>query len=147
MEDIIRVVTPFNLYPCLLALSASSALFHGIRLRKVTSGQAPILVLKSINKGKSQGKSACGKLCMKAVFDWDRNRVSSRLKKELIRKKASFTTMPIYFDDVKNDNFVSALTEGFDEGDDYETMEREHKRRAVMIVSCNYFSNDDVKEL
>ena len=147
MEAIFRVVTPFNFYPCLLAIFNLCGLFHGMRLRKVTSGQDPKMVLKSVNKGKSQGKSACGKLCMKAVSDWDRNRVSSRFKKELIRKKASFTSMPIYFDDVKNDNFVSALTEGFDEGDDYETMEREHKRRAVMIVSCNYFSNDDVKEL
>ena len=87
-------------------------------------------MLKSMNQGKSQGKSGAGKICMKATSCWKRNRLSSRLKMEMIRRKASFTSLPLYFDDVKNTNFISNITEGFDEGDDYETVEREYVRRA-----------------
>ena len=43
MDGIIRVATPFNHYSCLLALAASIALFHGMRLCKVTGGQAPVV--------------------------------------------------------------------------------------------------------
>ena len=48
MAAIIRVATPFNYYSCLLALAASIALFHGMRLRKVTGGQAPVVSFISL---------------------------------------------------------------------------------------------------
>ena len=44
MADIIRVATPFNINPCLLAISAAIGLFHGMHMRKVTSGQAPLVI-------------------------------------------------------------------------------------------------------
>ena len=101
------------------------------------------LMLKSLNQGKSQGKSGVGKICMKATSCWSRNRMSARVKTEMIKRKASFTSMLLYFNDVKNDNFMSTLTEGFDEGDHYETVEREYKRRAEVMVSCNYIGCDE----
>ena len=35
----------------------------------------------------------------------------------------SYTTMPLYFDDVKDDGFLKQITEGFDDGEVYETTE------------------------
>ena len=100
-------------------------------------------MLKSLNQGKLQGKSGVGKICMKATSCWTRNRLSARVKSEMIKRKASFTSMPLYFDDVKKDNFIANLTEGFDEGEDYETIEREYKIQAEVIVSCNYIGCDE----
>ena len=60
---------------------------------------------------------------MKCVSDWSRNKVSHRLNIETIKKRASFTTLPIYFDDVKKDTFLAKITEGYDDGEVYETRE------------------------
>ena len=81
------------------------------------------LCLKSLQRGKSQGKSGAGWLIMKCVSSWSRNKVSYRLKIETINKRISFTTMPLYFDDVKDDGFLRKITEGFDDGEVYETAE------------------------
>ena len=43
MAAIIRVASPFNYYFYLLAVAASIDLFHGIRLHKVTGGQALVV--------------------------------------------------------------------------------------------------------
>ena len=48
---------------------------------------------------------------------------------ETIKKRASFTTMPLYFDDVKDVKFLARATEGFDDGEVYETSK-------VNIVIC-----------
>ena len=60
---------------------------------------------------------------MKTVSDWGKNKLSYSLAKETIKKKASFTAWPLYFDDVKSDKFLSTITEGYDEGENYETSE------------------------
>ena len=99
--EVIRVSTPNNFYACQLSLAASFALCHGIRLRRVTAGQLPVVsiwiyehikydfetsivvliymhylqvCLKSLQRGKSQGKSGVGRLIMKCVSDWNRNK-------------------------------------------------------------------------
>ena len=54
---------------------------------------------------------------MKCVSSWDRNKISYRLKMETIKKRLSFTTMPVIFADVKDDNFLERITEGFDDGE------------------------------
>ena len=79
------------------------------------------LCLKSVNRGKSQGKSGTGRLLMKCVGDWEMNKLSYNLAIPTIKKKASFTAMPLYFDDVKSDKFLEKITEGFDDGEVYET--------------------------
>ena len=101
------------------------------------------MCMKSVNKGKSQGKSGCGRLIMKCVGDWNRNKLSYTLALETIKKKASFTTLPTYFDDVKSDKFLAKITEGFDDGEVYETKEGEFTRRSEIILSANYFGFDD----
>ena len=60
---------------------------------------------------------------MKTVSDWGKNKLSYSLAKETIKKKASYTALPLYFDDVKSDRFLSTVTEGYDEGENYETAE------------------------
>ena len=60
---------------------------------------------------------------MHTVSDWGKNKLSYSLAKETIKKKASFTSLPQYFDDVKSDKFLSTITEGYDEGENYETSE------------------------
>ena len=57
------------------------------------------------------------------MSDWTRNKLSYRLKIETIKKRLSFTTMPLYFDDVKDDKFLARITEGYDDGEVYETAE------------------------
>ena len=138
--EVIRVSTPNNFFPCQLALAASIGLFHGILLRRVTGGQLPVVIfqcscillvgiftlqlcLKSLQRGKSQGKSGVGRLIMKCVSSWSRNKMSYRLNILTIKKRMSFTTMPLYFDDVKDDGFLKQITEGFDDGEVYETAE------------------------
>ena len=138
--EVIRVSTPNNFFPCQLALAASIGLFHGILLRRVTGGRLPVvnfqcsrillvrtftlqLCLKSLQRGKSQGKSGVGRLIMKCVSSWSRNKMSYRLNILTIKKRMSFTTMPLYFDDVKDDGFLKQITEGFDDGEVYETAE------------------------
>ena len=79
--------------------------------------------MKSLQRGKSQGKSGVGRLIMKCVSDWSRNKISHRLKIETIKKRVSFTTLPSYFDDVNDDKFLAKITEGFDDGEVYETAE------------------------
>ena len=74
-------------------------------------------------RGKSQGKSGVGCLIAKCTSDWSRNKISHRLKIETIKKRASFTTMPLYFDNVTDDKFLAKITEGFDDGEVYETAE------------------------
>ena len=80
---------------------------------------------------------------MKCVSSWDRNKISPRLKIEKIKKRLSFTTMPIMFDDVKDDKFLEKITEGFDDGETYETSEGEYVRKAEVIFSANYFSMEE----
>ena len=41
--DVIRVSTPSNFFACQVALAGSFGLFHGMLLRKVTSGQLPVV--------------------------------------------------------------------------------------------------------
>ena len=79
--------------------------------------------LKSINKGKSQGKSSATRLVMKTVSCWKRNKLSYSLAPETIKKRLSQTSLPIIFDDVKSDKLLSKITEGFDDGEVYETKE------------------------
>ena len=65
--------------------------------------------------------------------------MSSRLKMETIKKRLSFTTMPVFFDDVKYERFLDKITEGFDDGEVYETSEGEFVRQAEIVFSANYF--------
>ena len=44
LAQVIRVATPNNFYPCLLALAAGFGLFHGQLLRNVTGGQLPVVI-------------------------------------------------------------------------------------------------------
>ena len=81
------------------------------------------MCLKSVNRGKAQGKSGAARLIMHTVSDWAKNKLSYSLAKETIKKKASYTSLPLYFDDVKSDKFLSTITEGYDEGENYETAE------------------------
>ena len=80
---------------------------------------------------------------MKCVSSWERNKISYRLKMETIKKRLSFTTMPIIFDDVKDDKFLERITEGFDDGEVYETSEGEFVRKAEVIFSANYFGMEE----
>ena len=81
------------------------------------------MCLKSVNRGKSQGKSSAGRLIMKCTSSWSKHKLSYSLAMETIQKRASFTGLPLYFDDVKSDRFLSKITEGFDDGQVYETAE------------------------
>ena len=92
-------------------------------MRQLTCGQLFLLCLKSLLRGKSQGKSSVGHLCMKLVSDWLTNKISYSLAMETIKKRASFTSFPLYLDDVKSDKVVAKLTEGYDDGEVYETRE------------------------
>ena len=49
--------------------------------------------------------------------------LSYSLAPETIKKRLSQTSLPINFDDVKSDKFLSKITEGFDDGEVYETKE------------------------
>ena len=49
---------------------------------------------------------------MKCASSWSRNKVSYRLKIETINKRISFTTMPLYFEDVKDDGFLRKIMKG-----------------------------------
>ena len=80
---------------------------------------------------------------MKCVSSWERNKLSYRLKMETIKKRLSFTTMPVIFDDVKDDKFLEKVTEGFDDGEVYETNEGEFVRKAEVIFSANYFGMEE----
>ena len=60
---------------------------------------------------------------MKCTSCWLRNKLSYNLAPETIKKRASFTSLPLYFDDVKSDRFLKKITEGFDDGEVYETKE------------------------
>ena len=61
---------------------------------------------------------------MKTVSCWHKNKLSYSLAPETIKKRLSQTSLPINFDDVKSDNkFLSKITEGFDDGEVYETKE------------------------
>ena len=89
----------------------------------MTCGQLFVLCFKSLRRGKSQGKSSVGHLAMKLVSDWRTNKLSYSLAMETIKKRASFTSLPLYLDDVKSDKVVEKLTEGYDDGEVYETRE------------------------
>ena len=67
--------------------------------------------------------SGVGRMIMKCVSSWEKHKMSYRLKMETIKKRLSFTTMPVFFDDVKDDKFLDKITEGFDNGEVYETSE------------------------
>ena len=60
---------------------------------------------------------------MKTVSCWKRNKLSYSLAPETIKKRLSQTSLPIIFDDVKSDKLLSKITEGFDDGEVYETKE------------------------
>ena len=60
---------------------------------------------------------------MKCTSSWSKHKLSYTLAMETIQKRASFTGLPLYFDDVKSDRFLSKITEGFDDGQVYETAE------------------------
>ena len=55
----------------------------------------------------------------------------------------SFTTLPLYLDDVEDDKFLARITEGFDDGMVYETSEGEFVRKAELIFSANYFGMNE----
>lgn len=76
-----------------------------------------------MNKGKSQGKSSAARLVMKTVSCWKTNKLSYSLAPETIKKRLAQTSLPVNFDDIKSDKFLSKITEGFDEGEVYETKE------------------------
>ena len=73
---------------------------------------------------------------MQCVSDWSKSKISPRLNIETIKKRMSFTTLPLYFDDVKVDTFLSKVTEGFD-GDVYETKEVGFINKIYLIKSQN----------
>ena len=141
--NVIKVSTPNNFFACNLAFAAGIGQFHGMRMRDLSGGQFPVVVYKSINRGKSQGKSGVARLGSYLTSDWKTNKLSPKLSTETIKKKCSFTTCPIYFDDVKKDTFIARITEGFDDGDTYETAEGVFPRRAEVFFSANYFSMDE----
>ena len=124
MANILRVLTPGeNMYACSLSLGGGIGLFHGHFIRAITSGQLPVIGLKSVNKGKAQGKSSTARLVMKTVSCWSKNKMSYSMAPETIKKRLSQTSLPITFDDVKSDKFLNKITEGFDDGEVYETKE------------------------
>ena len=45
------------------------------------------------------------------------------MKIETIKKRTSFTSMPLYLDDVNDGKFLGKITEGFDDGLVYDTSE------------------------
>ena len=108
--------------------------FHGMRLRFLTGGQCPVVVYKSLNKGKSQGKSGVARLVCYLVSDWKANKLSPKLSTETIKKKFSYTTCPLYFDDVKKDSFIHRVTEGFDDGQSYETAEGTEQKFSSLLT-------------
>ena len=59
----------------------------------------------------------------KCISDLSCNKVSHRLKIETIKMRVSFATMPIYFDNVTDDKFLARISEGFADGEVYETIE------------------------
>ena len=81
------------------------------------------MCFKAHNRGKSQGKSSVGRLVCKLVSDWKKNKLSYCLAPETIKKRASYTSLPLYYDDCKNDKFLAKITEGYDDGEVYETKE------------------------
>ena len=124
MANILRVLTPGeNMYACSLSLGGGIGLFHGHFIRAITSGQLPVIGLKSVNKGKTQGKSSTARLVMRTVSCWSKNKMSYSMASETIKKRLSQTSLPITFDDVKSDKFLNKITEGFDDGEVYETKE------------------------
>ena len=46
---VIRVAPPNNFYPALVALAAGFALFHGQRVRQITSGQLPVVQILKLS--------------------------------------------------------------------------------------------------
>ena len=108
-------------------------------MRDLTGGQFPVVVYKSINRG----KSGVARLVSYLASDWKTNKLRPKLSTETIKKKCSFTSCPIYFDDVKKDTFIAGITEGFDDGDTYETAEGVFTRRAEVFFSANYFTMDE----
>ena len=141
--NLIKVATPNNYYACHFGLAAGVCQFHGQRLRALTGGQCPVVVYKSSKKGKSEGKSGVARMTCYLVSDWKTNKLSPKLSNETIRKKMSYTACPLYFDDVKKDSFINRVTEGFDDGEVYETAEGIFPKRAELFFSANYFAMDE----
>ena len=132
-----------NFYGTQVALAASLVIFHGKRVRDITGGQLPVVCLKSLDGGKSLGKSGVARLMMKCSSSWERNKLSPRLKRETIQKKLALTTCPVLFDDIKDPKFLDRNTEGFDDGEVYETNEGEFTRKAEIIITANYFGLEE----
>ena len=139
----IRVTTPGNFHSCMLACSFGIGQFHGKRLRKSIGGQCPIVVYKSEKKQKMLGKSTTARLVCYLVSDWETNKISPNTSKETTKKKLAGTSTPTYFDDVKRDNWIDRITEGYD-GDTYETADGIFPKRAEIFFSANYFSMDGI---
>ena len=70
---------------------------------------------------------------MASCSDWKKNKLSYSLAPQAIKKRISFTTSLVYFDDVKSDKFLHTVTEGFDDGEVYET-----KEVNIKFFVCNY---------
>ena len=141
-----EVYTLFNFYPCQLALAAGSGLFHGMLLQRRMTGQLPAVALKSINRGKSQGKSGTAWQVAKICSDWKTNKLSHCLNIETIKKRSSFTSLPLIFDDVKSDKFLQKIIKWFDDGEVYESREGEFVKKCEKMFSTNYFGMDKVTE-
>ena len=81
---------------------------------------------------------------MKCTSDWSKNKLSYNLAMETIKKRASFTSLPLYFDDVKSDKFLVKITEGFDDGEVYETKEVCNK---IIAYDNNVYLKFDVSRV
>ena len=73
---------------------------------------------------------------MKTANCWSNNKLSPSLAPETIKKKLSYTTLPVYFDDVTSDKFLSKITAGYDDGEVYETREVSN----IQCIQCIPFS-------
>ena len=78
---------------------------------------------------------------MKCTSVWKRNKISHKLKIETIKKRTSYTTVPIYLDVVNDGKFLGKITEGFDDGLLYETSEVNFHLLLITLNACFDFMN------
>ena len=138
MNEILSVSTPDNIEACVSGIASAIGLFHSEVLRDVTGGQVSTVLLKSKDGGKSEGKTGVQQLGAKTCSCWQTHRISTLTSIQTLRKKASFTTLPLFLDDVNNDRRVAELTVGYDGGETYETKDGCYRQCAGFIISLNY---------
>ena len=97
-----------------------------------------------IKKGQEPGKVRCRtndhEVCVKLVQKQDFLQAEDGDHKEEI----IFHNSSIFFDDVKDEKFLDKITEGFDDGEVYETSEGEFVRQTEVVFRANYFGMDEV---